>query len=109
MGITSLDRATPSLPDLDCAIFRACDHPFSLAVECDARHIATVTLKCEEGVWVCGFDVVEFDRVMASRSEESFVGRDAEAIDLGVRMLNRSRADAREGLPKAMQTLARLQ
>jgi hypothetical protein len=46
---------------------------------------------------------------MASRSEESFVGRDAEAIDLGVRMLNRSRADAREGLPKAMQTLARLQ
>lgn len=108
MGIASLDRATPSLPDLDCAIFRACDHPFSLTVECDPRHVAAVTLKCEEGVWVCGFDVVEFDRVMACRGEEAFVGRDAEAIDLRVRMLDRSRADARESLPKARQTLARL-
>jgi hypothetical protein len=108
MGIASLDRATPSLPDLDCAIFRACDHPFSLAVECDARHVATVTLKSEEGIWICGFDVVEFDRVMASRSEEALVGRDAEAIDLRIRMLYRSRADAREGFPKARQTSARL-
>lgn len=109
MGIASLNRATPSLPDLDCAIFRACDHPFSLAVECDARYVATMTLKCEEGVWVCGFNIVEFDRVMASRSEEAFIGRDAEAIDLRVRMLDRSRADARESLPKARQTLAGLQ
>jgi hypothetical protein len=101
MGIASLDRTAPGLPDFDCAIFRACDHPFSFAVKCDACDIACMAFECEKGVWVCGFDVVEFDSVMTSSGKEAFVGGDTEAVDLGIRMLDRSRADAREGFPEA--------
>jgi hypothetical protein len=109
VGIASLNRAASRFPDLDRAIFRACDHPFSLAVECDARDVASVTFESKKRVWVCGFDVVEFDRVMASSGEESFVGGDTEAVDLGVRVLDRSRANTREGLPEAEgHRLARL-
>jgi len=73
VGIASLNRTASRLPDLDRAIFRACDHPFSLAVECDACDVAGVAFECEEGVWVCGFDVVKFDCVMTSGGEEAFV------------------------------------
>ncbi len=63
-------------------------------MECDARHIASVTFEGEEGVWVRGFDVVELHSVMASSSKEPLVGRDAESVYLGVGMLDGSRADA---------------
>ena len=104
MRIASLNRATPSLPYLNCAILRTCHHPFSLAVECDARDIASVTFERKEGVWICRFYIVEFDRVMASGGKEPFVRRDTEAIDLGVRVLDGSRANTREGFPKAGRT-----
>ena len=101
MGIASLNRAAPRLPDFDRAIFRTCDHPFSLAVECDACDVAGVTFKCEQRVRVCGFDVVEFDCVMASSGQEAFVGRDTEAVDLGIGVLDCARANARESFPEA--------
>jgi len=74
VGIAALDRATPCLPDFHRAIFRTCDHPFPFTVECDARNVARVAFECEEGVWVRGFDVVEFDRVVTSSGKEAFVG-----------------------------------
>jgi hypothetical protein len=101
MGIASLDRTTPGLPDLHCAIFRACDHPFSFAVECDTCDVACMAFEGEERVWVRRFDVVELDRMMASSGKEAFVRRDTEAINLGIRVLYCSRTNAREGFPKA--------
>jgi hypothetical protein len=100
MGIASLNRATPSLPDLDSAILRACDHPFPFAVKCDTRDIASMTFESEERVRIGGLDVVELDSVVASGSEEAFVWRDAETVDLRVRVLDCARANTREGLPE---------
>ena len=99
--IASLNRTAPRFPNLDRAIFRTCDHPFSFAVECDACDVASVTFERQERVWVCGFDVVEFDCVMTSCGKETFVGRDTEAVDLGIRVLDCPRANARESFPEA--------
>jgi hypothetical protein len=98
--IAALDGATPRLPNLDSAIFRARDHPFTLAVKGNASDVAGVTLESQKRVWVRGFDVVELDGMMAGRSEEALVGRDAETVDLGVWVLDCPRADSREGLPE---------
>jgi hypothetical protein len=59
-----------------------------------------VAFEDEEGRRIGRADVEELDGVMAGGGEEAFVGRDAEAIDLRVRMLDCARADAREGLPE---------
>jgi hypothetical protein len=84
VGITSLDRTTPSFPDLDCAILRACDHPFSLAVKCDSRNVSSVTFECEERIRVRGFDVVEFHGMVTRSCEKALVGGDTEPVDLRV-------------------------
>lgn len=38
---------------------------------------------------------------MTGRGEVTFIGRDTEAVDLGVGVLYRSRADARKGFPES--------
>jgi hypothetical protein len=101
MGIASLNRTTSSLPNLDRAVLRACNHPLSLAVKCDTCNVACMSFKSEEGVWVGGFDVVELDSMMASSGEEALVWRYAETVDLRVRVLNCTRADTRKCLPEA--------
>lgn len=40
--------------------------------------------------------------MVACSSKVSFVGRYAEAIDLGVRVLNGTRANSRQGLPESV-------
>lgn len=100
MKVAALNRAASSLPDLDSTILRARNHPFSLTVESYARDVTSVTFESQERVGVRGLDVIELDGMVTSSREESLVGGDAESIDLGVRMLNGSRADTREGLPK---------
>lgn len=45
--VAPLDRTAARLPDLHCAIFRAGDHPFALAVEGYACDVARVTLEAE--------------------------------------------------------------
>ncbi len=50
--VASLNGTTSSLPDLDKAIFRACDHPFSFTVKCDTRDIASMTFEGEDRVGV---------------------------------------------------------
>ncbi len=74
--IASLDRATSRLPDLDRAILRARDHPLALAMKRNARNVPSMTFEREQGIGVCRLDIVELDRVVTGRSEESFVGGD---------------------------------
>ena len=53
-----------------------------------------MAVKSKERVGVRRADIVQFDIVVASGSEIALVRRDAEAIDLRVRMLDSARADA---------------
>lgn len=98
--VAALDGAAAGLPDLDGAVLGARDHPLALAVEGDAGDVARVALECEQGVRVGRLDVEELDRVVAGGGEEALVGRDAQAVDLRVRVLDRAGADARESLPE---------
>lgn len=98
--VAALDGAAAGLPDLDGAVLGARDHPLALAVEGDAGDVARVALEGEQRVRVGRFDVEELDRVVARGGEEALVGRDAQAVDLRVRVLDRAGADAREGLPE---------
>jgi hypothetical protein len=84
VGIASLNGTTAGFPDLHCAVFRACDHPFPLAMECDTRNISSVTFECEKRVWVRGFDVVELHSVVARSCEKALIGRYTKPIDLRV-------------------------
>ena len=98
--VASLDGTTSSLPDLDKAIFRACDHPFSFTMKCNTRDIASMAFEGEERVGVGGLDIVELDRMVTSSRKETLVRRDAESIDLRVRVLDCARTDTRERLPE---------
>jgi len=89
------------VPYLDRAVFRTRDHPFALAVEGHASDIPGVAVKGEEWIGIRGADVVEFDIVVARSSEVALVGRDAEAIDLRVGVLDGTGAYAGEGFPEA--------
>lgn len=102
--VAALDGAAARLPNLDGAVFGARDHPLALAVERDARDVARVALKGEEGVRVGRLDVEELDRVVAGGREEALVGRDAQAVDLRVRVLDGAGTDARESLPEPVAT-----
>lgn len=102
MVVTALDGARTSLPDLDGAVLGAGDHPLALTVERDARDVARVALESQQRVGVGALDVEQLDGVVAGRGEEALVGRDAQAVDLGVWVLDRARADAGEGLPEPM-------
>lgn len=101
MVIASLDGTRSCLPDLDCAVLGGRNHPLALAMEGDSSDIASVTLERQQRVWVRRFDVVKFHGVVAGGSQEALIGGDAEAIDLRVRVLNRTRADPRECLPES--------
>jgi hypothetical protein len=100
MAVAALDRAAARLPDLDGAVLRAGNHPFSLAVECDTRDIASVAFEDEKGSRVGGSDIKQFDGVMTGGGEEALVRRYTESVYLRVRVLNRARADAGERLPE---------
>jgi hypothetical protein len=92
--IRPLDRAGPRFPDANGAVFAARDHPFSLAVEGDARDVAGMAFEDEERGRVGGADVEELDVVVAGCGEEALVRRDAEAIYLAVGVLDCSGADS---------------
>ena len=100
VAIASLDAARSRLPDLDRTVLRTRNHPFPLAVKGDAGDVPSVALERKQRVRVGRFDVIELYGVVAGGGEEALVGGDAEAVDLGVWVLDRARADAREGLPE---------
>ena len=86
--VIALHSRSPRIPDLYSAIFRAGDHPLTLAVESDASNITRVPLKGEKWCGVRGADIVQLDIVVTGRSQEALIGRNTEAVDLGVGVLN---------------------
>jgi len=101
MGIASLNRATPGLPDLNSSILRTCDHPFSLTVECDTCNVASMTFESKERVWIRGLDVIELNGMVASGGKKALVGGYAKTVDLRVGVLNCARANTGERFPEA--------
>lgn len=92
--VTSLYGAAPRLPDLDGSVLGARHHPLALAMEGHAGDISRMALEGQQGVGVGGLDIVELDGVVAGSGEEALVGRNAEAVDLRVGVLDGARADA---------------
>lgn len=88
MDVIPLDTSTPGIPHFDRIIFGAGDHPFAFAVEGYACDVAGVAFEGEDWVGIAGLDVVELDVVVAGCGEVAFVGGDAEAVHLGVRVLD---------------------
>lgn len=76
MRVAALNSTASRLPNLDSAILRACDHPFSLAMECDTSDVSRVTFKGEKRVGVRRLDIVQLDGMMTCSREETLVGRD---------------------------------
>ena len=64
-------------------------------MECYASDIIGMTFKGQKRVGIGGFDIVQLDTMMASSRQKPFVWGNAESIDLGIRMLDRSGADTR--------------
>lgn len=52
MAVVALDASRFRIPDLDCAIFRTCDHPFAFTMEGHSSDVVGVALECEDGIWV---------------------------------------------------------
>jgi hypothetical protein len=77
VAVVPLDTARASVPNLDCAVFRARHHPLPLAMEGDTSDVASMAVKRENCVWVAGFNVVKLDCMVASRREVAFIGRNA--------------------------------
>jgi hypothetical protein len=94
MGVAPLHISTPRVPNLHRPIFRRCHHPFSLAMEGDARDIASMAIEGENSVRIRRFYVIELDSVMPGGSEVTFVRRDAETVHLRVWVGDRSRANS---------------
>lgn len=94
MIVVPLYAACSGIPDLDRAVFRGRYHPFSLAMKGHACDIVCVSLEGEDRAGVGGLDIVESDGMMTSGGEVSFVGRDTQAVYLGIRGRNRATAYA---------------
>ena len=101
MGIVALQGASARVPHLDRVIFGARNHPFPFAVESNTGDIVGVALKGHDRIWVSRFDVIQLDIAVASGCQVALIRRDAEAVDLGVRMLDGTRTDTRQCFPKA--------
>lgn len=100
VAVAALDGAAAGFPNLDSSILRAGNHPFALTVERNPSDVVGMTLEGQNWVRIRRFDIIELDAMMTSSCEESLVWRDAEAVDLRVRMLDGTRADSRKSLPE---------
>lgn len=56
--VVALNRACTCVPDFHGRVFRAGDHPFCLAMECDGCNVVAVTLKDHDRLRVRALDVV---------------------------------------------------
>jgi hypothetical protein len=99
--VVALDAACARVPYLDSAVLGARYHPLALAVERNAGDVGRVAFEGQDGIGICGLDLVELDGVVAGGGEEALVGGDAEAVDLRIGVRDRAGADAGEGFPEA--------
>lgn len=104
MDVVALETAGASIPDLDSTILGAGDHPLALAVEGNSSDIVGVTVEGHHRVGVGGFDIIQLDIVMTGGGQVALVRGDAKTVDLGVRVLDSTRADTGQGLPEADRT-----
>ena len=100
MNVIPLYVRRSSIPDLDRPILGTGDHPFPFAMESDSRDIPAMTFERAHRIRVGILDVEQLHRMTSGGGKVSFVRGDAKSIYLGIRMLNRSRADARECFPE---------
>lgn len=70
-------------------------------MECDTGDVVGMTLKCDDGIRIGRFDIKKLDIVVTSSGQEPLVRGNAKTIDLRVGVLNGTRANAGERLPKA--------
>jgi len=94
MAVAALNCATAGFPDLDSAVLGARNHPFSFTMEGYARNVVGVTFEGQERIRIRGFDIVELDRMVAGSCKKTLVWRNAQAVNLRVRVLYGPRADA---------------
>jgi hypothetical protein len=94
VDVIPLDASAPRIPYFDRVILGAGDHPFPLTVERYTCDVAGVAFEGENRVGVAGLDVVKLDIVVAGCGEVAFVGGDAEAVYLGIGMLDCAGADS---------------
>lgn len=99
--IAALYSSVFRLPDFHATIFRARDHPLPFNVKCYACNVASMSGEHHDGIWVGRADIEEFDIVVASCSEVSFVWGYTETIDLRIRMLNCAMANTRQSFPES--------
>jgi hypothetical protein len=62
------------MSEMCLTILRTCDHPFSFTVKCDSGDVSSVAFEGEDGGWICGFDVVKLDGVMACGCKKALIG-----------------------------------
>lgn len=98
--VAALNGAGARFPDLHCSILGASNHPLSLAMECNAGDVVGMAFECQDGIWVRGLDIVQLDAVVACGGKKALVRGDTEAVDLGVRMLDCTRAYPGKSLPE---------
>lgn len=64
-----------------------------------------MTLEGHHRVGVSGLDIIQLDIAVTSGSQVPLIRSDAETVHLGIGMLNGTRADPRQGLPEAEQSI----
>lgn len=74
MVVVSLHGSGLGIPDLDCPVLRACNHPFRVAVKPDAGDVACVAFKNQNRVWVGALDFVKFDSVVPRGGKVLLIG-----------------------------------
>ena len=100
VDVVALETPGASIPDFDGAVLGAGHHPLSFAMESHAGDVAAMALEGHGWVGVGGLDVEELDIMASCCGEETLVRGDTETIDLGLRMLDGTGADAGESLPE---------
>ena len=69
-------------------------------MEGNSGDVASMTLKRQQRVGIGRLDIVELDGMVAGGCKEAFVGGYAEAVNLRVGVLDRTRTDSGESLPE---------
>lgn len=88
MRVIPLYGSGPCIPDLDCSILRACYHPFAFQMKRDACDISMMAFEYHTRTGRARSYIVELYVFVSSCGKEAFVGRNAEAVNLRLGMLN---------------------
>lgn len=86
--VAALDGTSPCIPNLNGPILRTCHHPLSFTMERNPCNIASVAFEGKQRGRVRGANVEELHIEVSSRSKVALVGGDAQAINLGVWVLD---------------------